>query len=252
MRRVARVRGPGVLAARALSPGCPVVRQGASGMLVSGRTFPHSGAKACQAVTSASRQVASSFEVRANALSHTGGRRSVATERVHGCSTPSSNRPPQSHLPVPMPARRASPRVHDHDDGDGLKTGSVLGVGGNILGIGLSHEDRGEIRTHTQHPGIGTRAKVRHNVDRQSQAWIMRARRKEEDEHTKCGSGRSCVKVPPDDLAHDSASEGAERGRRGGMSVEPRDRMASEREGAQDGAVDEFQYGRLLCEKAPY
>ena len=54
-----------------------------------------------------------------------------------------------------MPARRASPRVHDHDDGDGLKTGSVLGVGGNILGIGLSHEDRGEIRTHTQHPGIG-------------------------------------------------------------------------------------------------
>ena len=123
---------------------------------------------------SASRQVASR-----RAKAHTGGRRSVATERVHGCSTPSSNRPPQSHLPVPMPARRASPRVHDHDDGDGLKTGSVLGVGGNILGIGLSHEDRGEIRTHTQHPGIGTRAKVRHNVDRQSQAWIMRARRKD-------------------------------------------------------------------------
>jgi hypothetical protein len=106
---------------------------------------------------SASRQVASR-----RAKAHTGGRRSVATERVQGCSTPSSNRPPQSHLPVPMPARRASPRVHDHDDGDDLKTGSVLGVGGNILGIGLSHEDRGEIRTHTQHPGIGTRAKVRH------------------------------------------------------------------------------------------
>ena len=99
--------------------------------------------------------------------SHRGGQRhtrageeALRPSVCKGCSTPSSNRPPQSHLPVPMPARRASPRVHDHDDGDGLMTGSVLGGGGNILDIGLSHEDRGEIRTHTQHPAIDPRAKV--------------------------------------------------------------------------------------------
>jgi hypothetical protein len=91
---------------------------------------------------------------------HMGGRGSAATERVCGRIVSGSNRPPHSHLPVSTPARRAPPRMHDHDDGDGLMTGSVLGGGGNILDIGLSHEDRGEIRTHTQHPAIDPRAKV--------------------------------------------------------------------------------------------
>ena len=89
-----------------------------------------------------------------------GGRRSAATERVQGRITSDSKRPPHSHFSVSTAARRAPPRVHDHDDGDGLMTGSVLGGGGNILDIGLSHEDRGEIRTHTQHPAIDPRAKV--------------------------------------------------------------------------------------------
>ena len=41
---------------------------------------------------------------------------------------------------------------------------------------------------------------------------------KEVDGRHECDGGRSCVEVPPDELAHDSASEGTERGRRGGMS----------------------------------
>ena len=43
------------------------------------------------------------------------------------------------------------------------------------------------------------------------------ARRKEEDERAERAGGRSCVKVLSDELTHDSASEGTERGWRGGV-----------------------------------
>ena len=102
----------------------------------------------------ASRRIASR---RANA--HMGGRRSAATERVQGRITSDSKRPPHSHFSVSTAARRAPPRVHDHDARDGLMMGWVLGGGGNVLDIGLSRKDGGDKRKDTQHARIGTPAK---------------------------------------------------------------------------------------------
>ena len=61
-----------------------------------------------------------------------GGRRSAATERVQGRITSGSKRPPHSHFSVSTAARRAPPRVHDHDATDGLMMGWVLGGDGNV------------------------------------------------------------------------------------------------------------------------
>jgi len=66
-----------------------------------------------------------------------GGRRSAATERVQGRITSDSKRPPHSHFSVSTAARRAPPRVHDHDARDGLMMGWVLGGSGNVLDIGF-------------------------------------------------------------------------------------------------------------------
>ena len=53
---------------------------------------------------------------------HMGGRGSAASECVRTRIVSGSNPPLHLHLPVSTAARRAPPRVHDHDDGDALMT----------------------------------------------------------------------------------------------------------------------------------
>ena len=60
--------------------------------------------------------------------------------------------------------------------------------------------------------------KVRHNVERQPQACIVRRTLKDLDKRHQRHGQRGCVKVPSLEMAHTSATEGTERGRRGGMS----------------------------------
>jgi len=59
--------------------------------------------------------------------------------------------------------------------------------------------------------------KVRHNVERQPQARIVRRTLKDLDKRHQRHGQRGCVKVPSHDLSLVSATEGTERGRRGGV-----------------------------------
>ena len=60
--------------------------------------------------------------------------------------------------------------------------------------------------------------KVARHVDLQTPGVHRAARLKEEDGHHQRHGQRACVKAPSHELAHVSATEGTERGRRGGMS----------------------------------
>ena len=59
--------------------------------------------------------------------------------------------------------------------------------------------------------------KVARHVDLQTPGVHRAARLKEEDGHHQRHGQRACVKAPSHELAHVSATEGTERGRRGGM-----------------------------------
>jgi len=86
----------------------------------------------------------------------------------------------------------------------------------------------GHYRVHGPSPWVGPSAptftgtrpvqKVRHNVERQPQACIVRRTLKDLDGRHQRHGQRGCVKVPSLEMAHTSATEGTERGRRGGMS----------------------------------